>query len=203
MTAKCEYFFAPHSTWAYIGHDRFVALAKKYNVQVELKPFNLGKVFGVSGGQPLSARAPQRQAYRLVEMKRWSEFLQRPLNLQPKFFPAQPDLAAKTIIAAQLAHGTEAALALTGAIMRALWVEDRNIADAATLEAIATTLEHDGQALLKSAVTASADSEYQRFTDEAISANIFGSPWYIVDGDGFWGQDRLDFVERAFAKHGR
>lgn len=200
MTKKCEYFFAPHSTWAYIGHQRFVALAKKYDVQVELKPCNLGKILSVSGGLPLAARPPQRQAHRLTEMRRWSEFLHLPLNLQPKFFPVQPDLAAKVIIAAQLAHGTEAALKLTGAIMRAVWVEEKNIGDAATLEAIATALEHDGRALLKAAETASAEAEYQRFTDEAISASVFGSPWYMVDGEGFWGQDRLDFVERALAK---
>lgn len=200
MAKKCEYFFAPQSTWAYVGHQRFVALAKKYGAQVELKPCNLGKVFSVSGGLALAARPPQRQAYRLIEMKRWSEFLQLPLNLQPKFFPVQPDLAAKVIIAAQLAHGTEAALELTGAIMRAVWVEEKNIADAATLAAIATSLEHDGGALLKAAATDSAQAEYQRFTDEAIAANVFGSPWYVVDGDGYWGQDRLDFVERALAK---
>lgn len=200
MAKKCEYFFAPQSTWAYVGHQRFVALAKKYGAQVELKPCNLGKVFSVSGGLALAARPPQRQAYRLIEMKRWSEFLQLPLNLQPKFFPVQPDLAAKVIIAAQLAHGTEAALELTGAIMRAVWVEEKNIADAATLAAIATSLEHDGSALLKAAATDSAQAEYQRFTDEAIAANVFGSPWYVVDGDGYWGQDRLDFVERALAK---
>ncbi|HTN64615.1 MAG TPA: 2-hydroxychromene-2-carboxylate isomerase [Burkholderiaceae bacterium] len=200
MTRKCEYFFAPHSTWAYVGHQRFVALAKKYGAQVELKPCNLGKVFSVSGGLPLAQRPPQRQAYRLAEMKRWSEFLQLPLNLQPKFFPVQPDLAATFIIAAQLAHGTDAALDLAGAVMRAVWVEDKNIADAATLEGIAGALGHDGRTLLKAAETASAQAEYARFTDEAIAANVFGSPWYVVDGEGFWGQDRLDFVERALAK---
>ncbi len=200
MAKKCEYFFAPHSTWAYIGHERFVALTRKYGIQVELKPCNFGKVLSVSGGVPLASRAPQRQAYRLAEMRRWSEFLRLPLNLQPKFFPVQSELAAKVIIAAQLAHGTDAALELTGAIMRALWVEEKNIADAATLETIANSLEHDGGALLKSAETASAEAEYQRFTDEAIAANVFGSPWYVVDGEGYWGQDRLDFVERALAK---
>jgi len=200
VAKKCEYFFAPHSTWAYIGHERFVALTRKYGIQVELKPCNFGKVLSVSGGVPLASRSPQRQAYRLAEMRRWSEFLRLPLNLQPKFFPVQSELAAKMIITAQLAHGTDAALELTGAIMRALWVEEKNIADAATLEAIASSLEHDGGALLKSAETASAEAEYQRFTDEAIAANVFGSPWYVVDGEGYWGQDRLDFVERALAK---
>jgi 2-hydroxychromene-2-carboxylate isomerase len=200
MPKVCEYFFAPQSPWTYLGHERFVALARKHGAQVEIKPVDLGKVFNVSGGLPLAKRPPQRQAYRLVELKRWSDFLQIPLNLQPKFFPVSGDAAAKMIIATKLAHGTDAALNVAGTIMRALWVEEKNIADSDTLAAIALDCGHDGKALLKSSETASVQKEYDRFTDEAIAANVFGSPWYVVDGEGFWGQDRLDFVERALAK---
>ena len=200
MAKACDYFFAPQSPYAYLGHERFVRLAKQYGVQVEIKPCDLGKVFGMSGGLPLAKRAPQRQAYRLVELKRWSEFLQLPLNLQPKFFPVPGDPAAKLIIATRLAHGTDAALAVTGAVMRAVWAEERNIGDADTLAAIASECGHDGKALLKSSETASVQAEYDRHTDDAVAANVFGAPWYVVDGEGFWGQDRLDFVERAFVR---
>lgn len=200
MTKVCEYFFSPISPWTYLGHERFVAMAKKHGAQVEVKPCDLGKVFNVSGGLPLAKRPPQRQAYRLVELKRWSEHLQIPLNLHPKFFPVPADAAAKLIIATRLAHGTDAALGLAGAIMRAVWAEERNISDTDTLAAIALECGHDGKALVKSSETASVQGEYDRFTDEAIAANVFGSPWYVVDGEGFWGQDRLDFVERALAK---
>ncbi len=200
MAKVCQYFFAPQSPYAYLGHERFVRLAKQYGVQVDIKPCDFGKIFGVSGGLPLAKRPPQRQAYRLIELKRWSEFLQLPLNLQPKFFPVPGDPAAKLIIAARLAHGTDAALAVTGAIMRAVWAEERNVADADTLAAIATECGHDGKALVKSSETASVQAEYDRHTDEAIAANVFGAPWYVVEGEGFWGQDRLDCVERAFAR---
>jgi 2-hydroxychromene-2-carboxylate isomerase len=200
MPKVCEYYFAPQSPYAYMGHDRLVALAKKYGVQIELKPCDMGKVFNLSGGLPLAKRAPQRQAYRLLELQRWSEYLGLPLNVQPKFFPVSGDAAAKLIIATKLAHGTDAALSLSGAIMRGLWAEEKNIADADTLAAIAAAGGHDGQALLKSSDTASVQAEYDRFTDDAIAANVFGAPWYVVDGQGYWGQDRLDFVERAFAK---
>jgi len=200
MARSCEYFFAPQSPWAYLGHARFVALAKQYGVQIDLKPCDLGKVFGVSGGLPLAKRPPQRQAYRLLELKRWSEHLQIPLNLHPQFFPVSPDAAAKLIIAVRLAHGTDAALGITGAIMRAVWAEQRNIGDADTLAAIAGECGHDGKTLLKSSETASVQSEYETYTDQAIAASVFGSPWYIFDGEGYWGQDRLDFVERAFAR---
>lgn len=199
MAKVCQYFFTPQSPYAYLGHERFVRLAKQYGVQVDIKPCDLGRIFGVSGGLPLAKRAPQRQAYRLVELKRWSEFLQLPLNLQPKFFPVPGDPAAKLIIATRLAHGTDAALAVTGAVMRAVWAEERNIGDLDTLAAIATECGHDGKALVKSSETASVQAEYDRYTDEAIAANVFGAPWYVVEGEGFWGQDRLDFVERVFA----
>jgi 2-hydroxychromene-2-carboxylate isomerase len=200
MAKTCEYFLAPQSPWSYLGHARFVAMAKQHGVQIDIKPMDLGKVFAVSGGLPLAKRPPQRQAYRLVELKRWSDFLQIPLNLHPKFFPVSPDAAAKLIVATKLAHGTDAALDIGGAIMRAVWAEERNIGDADTLVAIASACGHDGKSLLKSSETASVQSEYDRFTDEAIAANVFGSPWYLVDSEGYWGQDRLDFVERAFAK---
>lgn len=200
MAKVCQYFFAPQSPWAYLGHERFVALAAKYQVQVDIKPCDIGKVFSISGGLPLAKRAPQRQAYRLVELKRWSEHLQMPLNVNPAFFPVAGDPAARLIIATRLAHGTDAALKMTGAIMRALWTEERNIGDTATLAAIARECGHDGQALIKTSETSGVQDEYNRHTDEAVAANVFGAPWYVVDGEGYWGQDRLDFVERAFRK---
>ncbi|WP_151636718.1 2-hydroxychromene-2-carboxylate isomerase [Noviherbaspirillum aerium] len=200
MAKICQYFFAPQSPWTYLGHERFAALARKYQAQVELKPCDLGKVFSVSGGLPLAKRAPQRQAYRLVELKRWSEHLQMPLNLNPAFFPVAGDAAARLIIATRLAHGTDAALNLAGAVMRAVWAEERNIADAATLAAIAQECGHDGKTLIKTSETSGVQEEYDRHTEEAIAANVFGSPWYVVDGEGYWGQDRLDFVERALQK---
>jgi 2-hydroxychromene-2-carboxylate isomerase len=183
-----------------MGHAKLLAAAEKHGVQIELRPADFGKIFNVSGGLPLAKRAPQRQAYRLTELKRWSEFLGMPLNVQPKFFPVSGDPAARLLIATQLAHGTTAALALAGQIMHALWVDEKNITDGDTLAALANVAGHDGQSLLKSSETASVQTEYDRFTDAAIATNVFGAPWFVVDGESYWGQDRLDFVERAFAK---
>jgi 2-hydroxychromene-2-carboxylate isomerase len=200
MSKTIQYFLAPHSPWTYLGHERFVALAKAAGAQVELKPFDLGKVFGVSGGLPLAKRAPQRQAYRLLELARWSGQLGLPMNPQPKFFPIPPDAAAKLIIAARTSLGADAALELAGAVMRGLWAEDRNISDDDTLAQIASGCGFDGRMLVKSAQTAGVQAQYERNTDEAMAASVFGAPWYVVDGESFWGQDRLDFVERALAR---
>ena len=196
----CQYYFAPHSPWAYLGHERFVALCRAHGVQIDLRPLDLGKVFNASGGLPLAKRPPQRQAYRLVELARWSDYLGIPLNVQPKFFPVSPEAAAKLILAARLSHGLDVALALSQAIMRGLWAEEKNIADEATLIGLANGLDLDGPQLLKSSQTASVQAEYDRNTDAGTAANVFGSPWYILDGESFWGQDRLDFLERAMRR---
>ncbi|WEF31613.1 2-hydroxychromene-2-carboxylate isomerase [Pseudoduganella chitinolytica] len=197
MSKRCVYYFASHSPWAYLGHERFVALCRQHGVAIDLRPLDLGKVFATSGGLPLAKRAPQRQAYRLTELARWSAYLGVPLNPQPTYFPVSPEAAAKLIVAARLGHGVEQGLALTGAIMRGLWAEDRNIGDDATLAAIANDCGLDGAQLLKAAQTASVQAEYDRNTDEGMAASVFGSPWYVYEGESFWGQDRLDFLERA------
>ncbi|MNR78093.1 2-hydroxychromene-2-carboxylate isomerase [compost metagenome] len=200
MAKICEYYFAPQSPWAYFGHARLIALAKQYDVQIDMKPIDLPKLFSVSGGLPLAKRPPQRQAYRLVELKRWSAHLGLPLNLQPKFSPASGDAASKLIIATKFAHGTDAALQLTGAIMHAFWADEQNIMDADTLSGLANAAGYDGAALVKASETTSVQNEYEQFTNDAMAASVFGAPWYIVDGEAYWGQDRLDFVERAFQK---
>ena len=197
MGKTVSYFLAPQSPWTYLGHERLVALARTHDATVDVKPFDLGKVFSVSGGLPLAKRAPQRQSYRLVEMARWAAALKLPMNVQPKFFPAPPEQAARFIIAARTGLGADVALELAGAIMRALWAEDKNIADDATLVQVAAQCGMDGRMLLKSAETPGVQAQYDKNTDEAIAANVFGAPWYIVDGEAFWGQDRLDFVEQA------
>ena len=197
MGKTIEYFMSPQSPWTYLGHARLVAMAAQRAVQVEIKPFDLARVFAASGGLPLAKRAPQRQAYRLQELPRWSQHLGVPLNVQPRFFPVSPDAASHMLIAARTSLGGEAALALAGAIMQSLWVEERNIADQATLVQLADLAGLDGQMLLKSSETAGVKAQYDSNTSAALAANVFGVPWYVVDGESFWGQDRLDFVERA------
>jgi len=200
MTKICEYYFAPQSPWSYLGHARLIELARQYDVQIEMKPIDLSQLYNAAGGLPLAKRPPQRQAYRLIELKRWSEHLGVALNPQPKFPPLSGDAAARLLIAAKFAHGTDAAMALTGHIMQAFWTADRNIMDESTLIALTNEAGHDGAALAKAADTPGIQSEYERFTAEAIAANVFGVPWYVVDGEPFWGQDRLAFVEAAFKK---
>jgi hypothetical protein len=115
MSTTVDYYIAPQSPWTYLGHQRFVQMAKAAGATVRLMPMDLGKVFPLSGGLPLGKRAPQRQAYRLVELTRFSKALGIPLNLHPQFFPVAGDAAARLIIAVDLHQGTDAALTMAGA----------------------------------------------------------------------------------------
>jgi 2-hydroxychromene-2-carboxylate isomerase len=163
-------------------------------------PMDLGgKVFPVSGGLPLGQRAPQRQAYRLVELKRFSEHLKMPLHLQPKFFPVPGDPAAKLIIAVGLHDGELAAMAVTGAVLQAVWAQQRNIADAADLAALLSETRLPARRL-EDAQSPAVLARYEANTQRAIEAGVFGSPSYVIAGEIFWGQDRLDFVQRRLAR---
>jgi len=199
MRKTVDYYFSPISPWTYLGHARFAGMAKRHGAAVNVKPTDLGRVFPLSGGLPLAKRAPQRQAYRMVELKRFRDYLKLPLNLQPKFFPVPADLAAQFIIAAGRAGGSDAAMRLAGAILRACWAEERNISDAETLAAICTEQDMEAAALAAAAESVEVKAEYAGCTQEAIARNVFGAPSYVVDGEIFWGQDRLEFVERALA----
>ena len=191
-----DYYFTPQSPWTYLGHARFADIARRAGAEVRVRPVDLGAVFPVSGGLPLGKRAPQRQAYRLVEMARFSRHLDLPINPQPKFFPVAGDDASRLIIAADLHDGTEAAMALCGAIFAAVWVQERNIGDPAVLEAIAAECGLDARRA-EQAHSQAVQERYEADTKEAIDAGVFGAPSYVIDGEIFWGQDRLDFVERA------
>ena len=196
MSQTVDYFFAPMSPWTYLGHQRFVQIAKAANAKVRVRPMDLGQVFPISGGLPLGKRAPQRQAYRLVELARFSQALNLPLNLHPKFFPVAGDPASKLIIAVDMHHGTDAALALTGAVLAAVWQQERDIADTQTLAALLSEHQLD-VACLALSTTPEVQARYAMDTQDAINAQVFGAPSYVIDGTIFWGQDRLDFVAQA------
>lgn len=199
MSKTIEYFFTHASPWTYLGSVLFHDIAKKAGAQIVYRPVNLGKVFPVSGGLPLGQRATQRQTYRMFELARWREFRNMPLTLEPAFFPVNDSMAARMVIAADQ-EGSTSVGALSNALLRAVWAQERNIADEATAVAIADEQGLNGAALLESAKSDSIEAVYETYTQQAIERQVFGAPTYIIDGEPFWGQDRLDFVERALAK---
>ena len=200
MGRTVDYYFAPQSPWAYLGHQRLAEIVQRTGAALRVMPIDLGgKVFPISGGLPLVQRAPQRQAYRLVELKRYGQYLNVPLNVKPKYFPVGGDDAARLIIAADLAHGAVAAMAIAGAILAACWAQERNMAD----DKVLAELLHEQNlpaSLLEQSHSQAVQVRYETYTQAAIDAGVFGSPSYVIRDEIFWGQDRLDFVERALAQ---
>ena len=206
MPKLIDYYFTPISPYTYLGHERFLEIAATHGATIAVKPVDYGRIFPVSGGLPLKQRAPQRQAYRLIELERWSKHLGKPFNVKPKFFPVSPDAAARWIIAAQARGAADAlrsdadALRLAGALLRAVWAEERDISDEPTLASIATEQRLDPALLAAGAASPDTASRYDALTQEAIERQIFGAPTYVYRDEPFWGQDRLDFLDRALAK---
>jgi 2-hydroxychromene-2-carboxylate isomerase len=194
-----DYFLVPQSPWTYLGHARLVALAQEHGASVAVRPMDLGQIFPISGGLPLPKRAPQRQAYRLVELQRFAEHLQLPLNLHPRFFPVSGDDAARLLICVTQHEGQAAALDLAGRALTAVWAEERNIADADTLAALLAEAGLPAARLAQSK-DAAVQAAYAAHTQAAIEAQVFGAPSYVMAGEIFWGQDRLDFVARRLRR---
>ena len=196
MSLVIDYYLAPQSPWTYFGHARLVQMAKQAGATVRIMPVDLGgQIFPATGGLPVGQRPPQRQAYRLVELQRFSHFLQMPFNLKPKFFPVAGDEAARMIIAVDQHDGVDAAMKVCGAVLAAVWVQERDIADASVLQAI---LQEQGIAAdrWQAALAPAAQDAYMAYTRQAMDAGVFGGPSYVVDGEIFWGQDRLEFLQR-------
>lgn len=195
-----DYYMTPVSPFTYLGHDRLRAICTRHGAEIRLKLMDLGKVFPASGGLALKDRPPQRRAYRMLELKRWRDYLQMPLVLEPKHFPVPPHAAASAIIAVRQAHGTAAALDVAGDCLRAVWAEEKDISDEATLADILAKRGFDAAALLAHAKGPEVAQRYAAETQQAIERGVFGSPSFVHDGELYWGQDRLDFLERALAR---
>jgi 2-hydroxychromene-2-carboxylate isomerase len=197
MRRNIDYFFSHASPWTYLGSERLHAIATAADASISYRPVSFAKIFAVSGGLPVGARAPQRQNYRLVELGRWRDYLKVDLILEPKYFPV-PDRAANQLVIAADRQKLNTGR-LSNAILRAVWAQERNIADDATLAAIATEQGTDGAALLDASKQPEFARTFDAYTSEAIERGVFGAPSYIVDGTIFWGQDRLDFLARALS----
>ncbi len=198
MTKIVDYYFTLTSPWTYLGCVRFEEMARRHGAEIRVKPVSYAVIFPRTGGLPLPKRAPERQAYRLRELERWRGYLDIPLNLHPKHFPAPDGDAACVVLAAARTGGDP--LRLAHAILRAVWVEDKDITDIPTLAEIAQASGHDGERLTAAAQEPETKAAYEAQTEAAIARGVFGAPTYIYNDELFWGQDRLDFLDRALAE---
>jgi 2-hydroxychromene-2-carboxylate isomerase len=192
MSRTIDYYFSMASPWAYLGHARFMEIAQAHGASVTILPLPLRRLFPETGGLPLPQRHPVRQRYRLVELQRWSARRGLPLVPQPRHVPFDPTLLDLAVTA----------LVLDGqnpdAFMRrafaAVWAEEQDLADPATIGRLAGTPD-----LTTRAQDADVLARYEATLPQALEAGVFGAPSYVLDGEVFWGQDRLDLLDDALA----
>jgi 2-hydroxychromene-2-carboxylate isomerase len=195
MSRIVDYYFSMHSPWAYIGHVPFVEMARRHNLTVTYRPISLPEVFSETGGLPVAKRHPARLRYRILELQRWREKRRLNFKLHPKFFPFDAKLADQFVVAL-IGAGYDADPFLRQAFA-ALWEHDQNLAEGATLIALAYAVQLPGERLLADAKSPGAEAEYDKNTRDAIAIEVVGSPSYVLDGEVFWGQDRLELLEDA------
>ena len=190
-----DYFMSHGSPWTFLGHNRLGDLVNKFNAKLNIYPVNYGEIFPISGGLPVSKRPPQRQKLRLQELNRWSKFLNINLNTQPNFFPSKSLLPSLIIIAAKM-EKLDNYFELAFKIMHSLWVENQDIDDEDVLKKILNRMNFDAENIILLAKSEKCLGIMNKYTQLAITKNVFGAPTYIIEDQIYWGQDRLDFVER-------
>ena len=195
MTNTLDYYFATPSPWAYLATPRVVELQKKYNLKINWKPANLMEIFAIHGVANVKDRPQPVQLNRLTELKRWSKFLSMPLTIQPKFFPVDPTLSHKTIILAQKNNINVDNLIFS--FQKAVWADEKNISDENIIIEICKANNFNSNSIIEDANSEEIINEYKSNTQEALSKNVWGSPTFIYNNELFWGQDRIDFLERA------
>jgi 2-hydroxychromene-2-carboxylate isomerase len=202
MPLTIDYYMTLNSPWTYFGSALFAEIATRNGATVNIKPCKFGPIFEQTGGLPLPKRSPQRRAYRLMELKRWREVRGIPLTLEPKHFPSDDTAATRLVIAAKLQGKDAHKLSLE--LGRALWEREEALSDPAAIAAAAQRAGLDATKLRAAGPTdAELDALYEQFTREALAAGVFGAPSYVLpSGEIFWGQDRLELLERALKSLG-
>ncbi|MDQ0511916.1 2-hydroxychromene-2-carboxylate isomerase [Ancylobacter amanitiformis] len=196
MSRSIDYYFSISSPWAFLGYAAFLDVAHRHGLRINFRPVLLGELFAETGGLPLPRRHPVRQRYRLVELKRWRDMRGVALHLAPAHWPFDAGLADRLIIAAQIAGHDVASL--VGRLGSGVWQRQENLADPATLALILAELGLPA-GLVEAADSDKARTIYQTNHADAVEADVFGSPSYVLDGEIFWGQDRIELLDAALS----
>lgn len=194
MRKSVIYFHSLSSPWAYLGWPRFQALIKKHDLDVVVRPT---RIVQPNGGIPLRSRPDARQRYHEVELDRWRKRLNMPLVLRPKHYPTENEFSARMVIAADKLGWD--ALALSHALLHALWSEELDVKDASVRVAVANKLGMDGAKLLAMQDTPEMMDAWRASEKEAEAHGVFGTPTWVFNKTLFWGQDRLEFLDEALA----
>jgi 2-hydroxychromene-2-carboxylate isomerase len=196
MSFQVDYFVSLKSPWTHLGGARLMDIAARCGASVRVYPIDTAEVFSASGGLPLAKRSPQRQAYRFQELARWRDVLDIPINLKPKHFPAKEAIAAQCVLAVRETISDPLAVGLAHWVLKALWEEEADTGDRETLVRLIGEIGLDGISILELAGDGRWAALRSLETRAAIDRGVFGVPTYAVGESIFWGQDRLDFLER-------
>lgn len=195
--ADIDYYVSLNSPWTYLGSGRIEAIAARHGATLRIWPVDFSIIFPASGGLPLPKRSPQRQAYRMQELARWREHLGLPLTLRPAAFPFAEPLAAHAVIALREGGDDAGAVRLAHRVLRAVWAEEANPGLPSTLATLITECGLDAGPLLELAAEPRWAERRQADSAAALARGVFGAPTYVIGAQMFWGQDRLEFVDRA------
>ena len=200
MALHIDYYASLNSPWTHFGAQRIEDYAAKYGASLRIWPVDFGTIFPASGGFPLPKRSPQRRAYRMMELKRWREALGIPVNLEPKYFPSDETLSSSCVIALRETAGDNIAIRVAHRVLKAVWEEELNPADPEVLGRLIRTCDLDPKAVLALAADPKWAERRKADTQAALDRGVFGAPSYVINDEIFWGQDRLDFVEKRLAR---
>ncbi|MEQ9329177.1 MAG: DsbA family protein [Rhodospirillales bacterium] len=195
MKKTVIYFHSLSSPWAYLGGPRFHALVAKHDLDVVLRPTT---IVTENGGIPLLTRPDPRRSYHELELDRWRKRLDMPLVLRPKYYPSNPEFSARMVVAADQL-GLDA-LKLSHALLHALWSEEKDVRLPEVRQAVADSLGMDGAKLVAMAEEPEIVAAWKASHDEAIEAGVFGTPTWVYEGERFWGQDRLEFLDERLGE---
>ena len=188
-----DYYFATISPFTYLAGPEFEAVVAKHGATVTYKPLDIMGLFGRTGGVAPKDRHPNRQEYRLQDMRRRALVTGLPFNQQPAHFPANMAPSSYAVIAAQNVGGNVGAL--VQALTRSCWADDKDVSDEAVIRACLEETGFDPD-LANSGMLEGAET-YAANLEEAIAKGVFGAPFFISDKDErFWGQDRIDDLDR-------
>lgn len=197
MSRTIDYYFTLLSPWTYLGHGLFLEIAGRHGASVVYKPTPLRSVFDETGGLPLPKRHPVRQRYRMLELQRWRARRGLPLVLRPAHFPFDVSLADRMVMV--LAMQGENPGAFVGDVLAGVWARDEDMSQPEVLAAAAARAGFDGQSVIDKALTPEVEDAYRARIAETVAADVFGAPSYVLDGEVFWGQDRLELLDDTLA----
>ena len=200
MGLHIDYYASLNSPWTHLGAARIEAMAMANNASLRIWPVDFGTIFAGSGGLPLPRRSPQRQAYRLMELQRWRDHLGIPINIQPKHFPSSEQQSASCVIALRETQGDRPAIKLAHRVLKAVWQDELNPGDPATLAALIKDIGLDPDAVMQLGADPKWEAMRTKDTQAALARGVFGAPGYVIGDEIFWGQDRLEFVQRRLAR---